>query len=247
MAVMLCFGAASHTAAQQSPNIHYRHSGEMPPGAIGRAQLQRGGPLPGYFQPVAITAPQGTRVSLAAGGTFDSLEQAPRKAGMLIGQVYRLRVSNIPLRPGDEVFPTIEVIDRIYPPLGREAEFPIPIQLTTEDLTLAAGGKFVTRVIYVEDPKRALPIRELGGEQTWFEVNEGADPLRTADELGRPVAILRIGARVPDGGVPNDRFLFGSPPWLPVEVQQPPSQPGPGDRDLPDSVGPGIEQAQVAP
>ena len=33
-------------------------------------------------------------------------------AGMLIGQVYRFKVSNIKFREGEEVFPTIEVIDR---------------------------------------------------------------------------------------------------------------------------------------
>ncbi len=71
---------------------------------------------------------------------------------MLIGAVYRLRVTNIRLAEGIEVFPTIEVIDRLYPPPGQECRFAIPVELTEEDLKLAIDGKFVTRVIFLEDP-----------------------------------------------------------------------------------------------
>ncbi len=42
----------------------------MPPGAIGSRQLQRGGPLPGFFQPVEIKAPAGALISLASGDQF---------------------------------------------------------------------------------------------------------------------------------------------------------------------------------
>ena len=57
---------------------------------------------------------------------------------------------------------------------------------------------FVTRVIYVENPNEALPVNDKpGDEQQWVEAPHGADPLAVADEMGRPVAILRIGGRVP--------------------------------------------------
>ncbi len=77
--------------------------------------------------------------------------------------------------------------------------FPIPIELTQEELELAARGAFVTRVIYIEDPQHALPIaRKANDEQPWIEAPAGEDPLVTADRAGRPVAILRIGSRVPN-------------------------------------------------
>ena len=131
---------------------------------------------------------------------------------MLIGNVYRLRVGRIPNQPGVEVFPSVELIDRIYPPPGAELKFPIPIQLAERDLLMAAQGKLVTRVIYLEPPRSALAAPELGGEQDWFEASAGDDPLALADQLGRPVAILRMGARVPSAGGPDAKFLFGSPP-----------------------------------
>lgn len=212
----------------QGPGVHYLHHGTMPPGAIGSLQLQRGGPLPGYFQPVEIKAPPGVMISLAEGGAFAQAEPAPVRAGFLIGQVYRLRVMNIPLQAGLEVFPTVEVIDRLYAPVGQEARFPVVIELTLEDLLLAADGKFVTRVVYLEDPKAPLPAREDPRAQDWFEAPQGADPLAVADQIGHPMAIVRIGGRMPDPGVgPDPSFLYGCPPFvrIPRIEQGPPVAP----------------------
>jgi len=233
-AAFCCLGAAATLFAQQ-PNAHYLHHGVMPPGAIGSQQLQRGGPLPGFYQPVEIKAPAGVLISLAMDNQFEPPAEAPRKAGMLIGAVYRLRVTNIPLAEGLEVFPTIEVIDRIYAPPGQEVRFAIPIELTEADLKLALSGKFVTRVIYLEDPRSATPTRGNLPDHNWFEAAPGQDPLAVADGLGRPVAILRLGARLPEQGV-DAHFFFGSPPFIDIparpEVNFLPPPPG-----LPSSEG----------
>ncbi|MBN1396098.1 MAG: hypothetical protein JW959_13835 [Pirellulales bacterium] len=207
----LCwFGTAVRLPAQQ-PDAHYWHHSAMPPGAIGGRQLQRGGPLPGFFQPVEIKAPPGVLISLAVENQFDQSSTAG-KVGLLIGAVYRLRVTNIPLAEGMEVFPTIEVVDRLYAPIGLEWRFPIPVVLTEEDLKMALEGKFITRVIYLEDPRRATPARDMAG-QNWFEAAPGQDPLAVADGLGRPVAILRLGGRLPEQGQ-DPQFFFGSPPFV---------------------------------
>jgi len=213
MVILLGSWPAASPAAE-GPGVHYLHQGVMPPGAIGSLQLQRGGPLPGFFQPVEIKAPPGALISLAEDGAFGQAQAAPLRVGMLIGQVYRIRVMNIPLNPGLEVFPTIEVIDRLYTPLAQQRRFPIVIQLTQEDLLLASGGKFVTRVIYLEDPETALPMQEDPQAQSWFEAPRGEDPLALADQLGKPVAILRLGARLPDASGPDMDFLFGCPPLV---------------------------------
>ena len=210
--MLLHLGLAGTLLAQES-GAHYLHHGAMPPGAIGSRQLQRGGPLPGFFQPVEIKAPSGVSVSLAAANQFDAPQAAPRRVGCLIGSVYRLRVTHIPRSEGLEVFPSIEVIDRLYAPPDQQVRFSIPVELTQEDLELALNGQFVTRVIYLEDPRNALPVRSNAAGQTWFDVGPGRDPLAVADGLGRPVAILRMGARVPDQG-PDPGFFFGSPPWV---------------------------------
>jgi hypothetical protein len=117
---------------------------------------------------------------------------------MQIGPVYRLRVAGFAPDGGGEVFPTVEVIDRLYPPAGLALRYPIPIELTRDELQKAADGMLVTRVIYLENPNAALPADEPQGEQPWVEAPHGTDPLAIADEMGRPVAILRIGGRVPN-------------------------------------------------
>lgn len=204
--------------------MHYRHGGLAPPGAIGSVQLQRGGPLPGYFQPVEIRAPQGARISLAVSGAFDAPQATPLRIGLLIAPVYRLKVSNLPGHEGQEVFPTIELIDRLYPPRGQERRFPVPIELTAEDLALALDGKYVTRVIYLEDPDMALPVAQRADQQEWFDAGPGVNPVQEADRWGRPLAIVRLGGRVPDDRRgPDMQFLGGCPPftffrpWAPGE------------------------------
>jgi hypothetical protein len=211
LVALLWLGMAQYAVAQLPP-VHYEHAGAMPPGAIGSRQLERGGPLPGYFQPVEIRAPEGARISLAISGAFEQPETGAVTVGMLIGSVYRLRVTNIPLHTGLEVYPTIEVIDRLYPPVGQERRFPIPIELSQEELQLAIEGRFVTRVIYLEEPLDALPVAEDPRQQSYFEAAPGDNPLEVADRLGRPMAILRLGARVPDSEGPDEAFLYGSPP-----------------------------------
>jgi uncharacterized repeat protein (TIGR01451 family) len=184
----------------------------MPPGAIGSQRLQRGGPLLGYFQPVRIRAPQGARIALAAEGSFTDSPPGDSLVGMHIGPVYRLKVTEIPNHPGLEVFPTVELVDRLYPPPGLGLRFPIPIELTQAELELAARGSFVTRVIYVENPHTALPIvQPASGEQAWIEAPPGDDPLVVADERGRAVAILRIGSRVPDAQAQAAAFIEPPP------------------------------------
>jgi hypothetical protein len=208
---------------------HLEDHGDDPPGAIGLKQLQRGGPRAGYFQPVQVTAPQGALISIAAEGAFLEPKREKALAGMLIGHVYRLKISNIDGFEGAEVFPTIEVIDRLYPPPGQATRFPIPVVLTQEELLLAIDGRYVQRVIYLEEPRTAPAVQDAPGTQRYFEVAAEQDPLEVADRLGRPVAILRMGSRVPGEGEDEAKFLYANPP---VIVFEPPALTVPRDAGL---------------
>jgi len=216
MMVFVMFVVATSISRGEERGVHYQHRADMTPGAIGSWQLMRGGPLPGYPQPVEIRAPEKSRISMAVVGGFADPQPAPVKVGLLIAPVYRLRVTDIPYHEGEEVYPTIEVIDRTYPPAGQAWRFPIPIELTLEDLELALDGRFVIRVIYIEDPDFALPGPDDPLHQRWIDAGPGNDPLKLADEIGRPVAILRMGGRMPldAAGLSDEQFLFGSPPFL---------------------------------
>ena len=210
---MIAPGNNSISFAQQSAT-HPLFDVQTAPGVIGSTRLAQGGPVYGYYQPVEIRGPRGTQVCFAETGTFGRPRSLPVTAGLAIGQVYRFKVTNLPFpgSEGVELFPTLEVIDRLYPPPGQERQFPIIVELQADDLALALQGKFITRVIYLEDPQRALPAPAGGQQQPWFDVAPGQDPLQVADHLGRPVAILRMGGRVPLPDEQNSSaFLFGSP------------------------------------
>lgn len=140
--------------------------------------------------------PRGTSIAAIGPGGETTTRSERLRVGLQVAELYRFSAQGIPGMPGAVVYPTVELIDRTYPPCGREQEFPIPLELTLEDLRLAAEGAFVTRVVYVEDPKTALPVseKEIGGQQ-WFEARQGDDPMVIADGLGRPIAIVRIGNR----------------------------------------------------
>lgn len=210
IATLACM-TMGETSWAQRPTTHPLHAGVMPPGAIGSQRLLRGGPLSNYTQPTEIRVPKGAHVSLAHQGNFADAGPGDPVVGLLVGPVYRLRVSEIPFREGQVVYPTIELIDRLYPPQGQALRFPVPIELTAQELDMALEGKFVTRVIYVEDPMDAYPHPEVGG-QAWFEAADGEDPLEVADQLGRPIAILRMGGRDPGPAASDPRFTYGSPP-----------------------------------
>ena len=187
------------------------------PGVVASAQIARGVPGVGSYQALEVSGPPGLQVALARDGQFLHALEAPVKVGMIVGAVYRIRVTGIPYRPGEELYPTIEVIDRINAPQGREHRFPIPIVLEESDLRHALDGALVTRVIYLEDGEIADPIAVRPGAQQVLDVGPMDNALKAADQLGRPVAILRIGSRVP-ANLQGDlcEFLYGCPPWIPV-------------------------------
>jgi hypothetical protein len=161
-----------------------------------------------------MRAPQGARIAPAAGNGF--LEGTPGRllVGITIGPVYRFCVTEIPGYPGIEVYPTVELVDRLYPPCGQELRFPVPVELTQEELLMAAEGRFITRVIYLEDPDLAPALARDGQEQPWVESRPGDDPLVMADSLGRPMAILRMGGRVPENNALDTGFNYGAPPMI---------------------------------
>ena len=207
----------AHAQSPALPNVHYFLNANQAPGAVAGAQIARGARGAGTFQAVALSGPPGLKIALAQSGQFLPPLDAPVTTGMLVGGVYRFRVTNIPYRPADELYPTIEVIDRIYPPAGREHRFPIPVLLTEDDLRLALSGALVTRVIYLEDSEIAEPIATTPESQLVHNVPASDNALQVADQLGRPVAILRIGSRVPmslEGDL--SEFLYGCPPWVPL-------------------------------
>ena len=158
--------------------------------------------LPGTGGQVAFyTNPQGEHEAVAA----------PAVVALRVGSVYRIKISELPDFPGAELYPTIELIDRLHPPRGREIEFAIPIVLTADEIAMALEGRLVTKIIYLEQPDRAAPVRNSNADRSRL-ADSRANLMALADEAGRPMVIVRVGGRLPDAAASESGFFgFGEP------------------------------------
>lgn len=196
----------------QQPAEHEFIRGDMPPGVAARF-YQMGDPaLRGHVQPVQLVAPANTTIEVGdAASSFGQARADQMTINMGIGYVYRFKLSNLPLpdAAGKTLYPSIEVIGKLNPPPGLEKDFPIQVVVTQDDIDVALTGRMVTRVIYLEDPRGTLPHLHTVTDQPSIEVRRGQDPLRAAEQMGRPMAILRMGSRVPLEGEVAEWFTFG--------------------------------------
>jgi hypothetical protein len=145
---------------------------------------------------VAFVGPEGMTVAwdVTGPGRFDSEPLvAPGRYNFPQGALYRLKLSNIPGRPGIELYPTLEV----GPALPRTEAFlahnAIPAQFTEEDFDQVLSGNFVTKVIYLPDPE--FQELALAGVETLVStrLDPGVDPIVEADRRGAILAIIRLG------------------------------------------------------
>ena len=197
----------------------------MPPGYLGQARLRGGPPVVGYFQPVSVSGPEGVTFSLADNGQFQN-PVSQLEAGFLVGQVYRFRITGIRGYEGAELYPTLEVIDRTYPPPGLATRYPIRIDLDHVRLRVC------TEPVKPGDPRdlcwktRRPPYRWFPRQQSRFAPprypRKSRSRWKLPTGLGRPVAIVRIGSmappRAPEALLPQ--FFFGYPTWAPFPEQE---------------------------
>jgi uncharacterized repeat protein (TIGR01451 family) len=119
--------------------------------------------------------------------------------GLKVGVGYRLKLSNIPDRPGAELFPVIELVGHLHRPAPVDpGKYPIRIVFSLDDIYDATDrSRLVTHVVYLEDPDQALPVKLHKDEPPVVTLSPAEEPLKVGAALGRVMAIVRIGARRP--------------------------------------------------
>ncbi len=212
------YGALNGNTSMLPPMGKLTHRNNLPP-----AQMLMepgpgvGGPGPGIMataelvspnirtSQVAFVSPEGMAVGWDVGGpdTFDSEPLiVPGRYNFPQGAIYRMKLTNIPGRPGVELYPTLE----IGPPTPRTEAYlahnAIPVQFTEEDFDQVLSGNFVTKVIYLPDPE--FQELALAGVETLVStrLDPGVDPIVEADRRGSIMAIIRVGNKdleVPGG------------------------------------------------
>ncbi|RIK79414.1 MAG: hypothetical protein DCC67_10600 [Planctomycetota bacterium] len=150
----------------------------------------------GATSQIAFLGVEGAEVAWDIGGygQFDSTPLVmPGRQNFSQGAIYRLKLTNIPDRPGVELYPTLEVAPVTPRTDAYLAHTPIPVQFTDEDLDQVLSGNFVTKVIYLPDPE--FQDLALAGVETLVStrLDPGVDPIAEADRRGSILAILRIG------------------------------------------------------
>ena len=150
-----------------------------------------------------------------APGVFDSEPLVcPANFNFPPGGTYRLKLSNIPGRPGLEFYPTLEVASTVPRTEAYLAHYAIPFAFTPEDFDQVTSGNFVAKVLYLPDP--AFQELALAGVETLVStaLEPGVDPIVEANRRGAILAIMRLGNRTcrPPGGRNRDNTRRSPPP-----------------------------------
>ncbi|MFO0951738.1 MAG: hypothetical protein U0835_11435 [Isosphaeraceae bacterium] len=188
---------------------HVVTHGAPPPG--GMIQASMGAPdagppnggrrFPNVKSQVYFLDPDGMHIGWQTGGNggervyLPAQLTVPARYNFMQGYIYRLKLTEIPGRPNVSLYPTIEVAPSTPATDAYLTHNPIPIQFTAEDFDqVVDGGNFVTKVIYLPDPKyQELAI---AGVETLVStrLEPGVDPILEADKRGTILLIVRLGA-----------------------------------------------------
>jgi hypothetical protein len=157
---------------------------------------QPGQPMPGQASQVYFAGPEGMNIAwdVSGMGGFDSQPLVcPGRYNFPQGAIYRLKLSNIPGRPGVELYPTLEVAHAMPRTQAFLAHSAIPAQFTEEDFDQVLSGNFVTKVIYL--PDQEYQELAVAGVETLVStrLDPGVDPIVEADNRGSILAIVRLG------------------------------------------------------
>jgi hypothetical protein len=217
--VVLAPGLVLAQQTRPSTNDRYfAYDQFVPPGVAGVMAVQAGKIAPYTVQSVRLHLPTTGTVTLYDGSPERPVAlQSPAQAGVIVGPMYRLKLSDLPEFPNADFYPSIELVDRLHPPPGMAERFPIEIEFDQRELAHAANGRLVTKVVYLEQPDR-VPTQHLRGEPRVVDLAPFQNAVAEADLLGRPIAIVRLGGRTPDPHYPDPQF-WG--PLAPVTVSRP--------------------------
>lgn len=219
--VAICCGANSLSWGQRFDAVEGRQfplNQATPPGEASRWAQAAGKIKPGTFQPIRIHLAEAGEVTFFNGSVDQPIVRpAPAQVDVVVGMVYRAKISGLESLPKQEFYPSIELIDQLHPPVGKEQLYPVEIEIGSDELEWVAHGRMITKVVYVEQANR-IPRQFDAGDSRVITLSPTQNALGEADALGRPIAIIRIGGRTPDYSALDQRF-FGH--LGPVRVHEP--------------------------
>jgi hypothetical protein len=161
------------------------------------------GPMPGRSAvqrtEVRFTNPAGMKITWATGApgcatVFPGSQlEAPGRYNFMQGAIYRLKLTEIPNRPGLELYPTLEVVPSTPRTDAFLAHSSVPVAFTEEDFEQVAAGNYVVKVIYLPDPQYQDLATGGPDEVVSSRLEPGVDPIAEAHRRGCILLIIRMG------------------------------------------------------
>jgi len=109
------------------------------------------------------------------------------------GAIYRLKLSGIPLHPGLELYPTLEVVPSNVRTDAFLAHSSVPVAFTEDDFEQVAAGNYVVKVIYLPDPQFQDLATTGTNEVVSTQLEPGVDPIAEAYRRGSILLVVRMG------------------------------------------------------
>jgi hypothetical protein len=110
------------------------------------------------------------------------------------GATYRLKLKNIPNREGLTLYPTLQVYPAHPTTDAYLSHNSVPMELSDEDLDQVESNNFVTKVIYLPDPRfQDLAVVGLAETLVSTRLEPGVDPVAEADRRGTIMLVMRMG------------------------------------------------------
>jgi hypothetical protein len=171
---------------------------------------------------VRFVGPSGMKVAWYNGqgpnGFGPTMVETPGRYNFPQAAVYRLKLSDLPNRPGVELYPTLEVIPSTLKSATFLAHSAVPLGITEEDLEQVAAGNFIVKVIYLPDPAYQDLASAGPDEIVSSRLEPGVDPVAEATRRGSVLLILRLGNI--DLEAPNSPRMDAPPGSAPQSMGQ---------------------------
>lgn len=180
---------------------HPAHGTPIPKGAVaavgalpeGMPTAALGGRTSVYFTATETTA--GMKISwFGPGGTLiDTGLEAPVRYNFPQGGIYRLKLSQIPKKPGVDLYPTLEVRPATHESVAYLAHSSVPVSFTDDDLEQVLNGNFLVKVIYLPRKEFQDLAAGLPNELVSSRLEPGVDPVLEAERRGTVLLVIRMG------------------------------------------------------
>ena len=192
---------------------------------------------------VRFLNPRGMQVGWAIpGGYADNQLVTPGRYNFRQGATYRLKLANVPGRPGLVLYPSLQIYPAHPSTDAYLSHNSIPLELTDEDLDQVESNNYVTKVLYL--PEARYQDLAIAGVETIVStrLDPGVDPVQEADRRGTIMAVLRIGNMDFETPSAGPLGVLGAPP-VPGAPGMVPGIPG-AFPAVPGAEGGDIEQMQ---